>query len=256
MGDYNDFGKGAPTFVYGDGPSDWLFFDDFNDLNISASGASQSFTERWSHLTTDSGNTAKLSATLDGGMLTLAYSSPTDEDVISLIANSGITTGTFCKANTPVRFGARFRLADVSHNDFHIGLSIFDQSMAAGAPDDWVGFRCLASEGAGELNLVVSKNASVQMIDPVTTLADATMARVAFEFWPTVGNTDSGLLHYTVHTNGTKTTGTLTVANTFPDDVWIAPLIQVQVEGTDEDIAYVDWIYAHAIRANYVDGTG
>lgn len=257
MGNYNDFEKGAPTLIYNEGPQDWLFYDDFNDLNMSASGASASGLDKWSHLSTDSGNTALLSGTQGGGVLAMAYSTPTDEDVISIIGNSGIITGTnLVTGQVALRFGCRFQLADVSHNDLHIGLSIFDHSMAASAPADWVGFRCLASEGLGELNLVASKDSVVQMVDPVTTLADATWCRAFFEWTPITGNADSGNLAYVVHTNGSRVTGNLTVANCFPDDVWIAPLIAVQIEGTDGDTALFDWIYAHGIRAAYTDGTG
>ena len=85
---------------------------------------------------------------------------------------------------------------------------------------------------------------------------DATWVRCFFEFYPTTGNTDSGLLYYTVHTNGTKSTGVITVADTFPDNVLIVPTIQVQNGSTDADATYVDWIYAHAVRADIADGTG
>lgn len=246
----------AFTYVYGNGPETWRFWDDFNDLNISASGASFSGTERWSHLSTDSGNTAKLDGTLSGGVLALTMSTPTDEDVISLIGNTGIISGTFCQPNTPIRFGVRAQFADVSHNDVHLGLSIFDHSMAASAPADWVGFRCLASEGAGELNFVTSKDSVVQQVDPVCILGDATWFRAFFEFWPITGNPDSGILYYKVHSGGSVYRGNLSVANTWPDDVWIAPLIAVQIEGTDGDVGYVDWIDVQAVRADYVDGTG
>jgi hypothetical protein len=247
------FQDGLPTFVMNSGPQDWCFFDDFNDLNISTTSAAA----KWTHLTTDAGNTARLSLTEGGGVLALAYSSPTDEDVIHLAANAGIITGTQLKSGTPIRFGCKFKATDPTAGcDIHIGLSIHDTSMAAGAPADWVGFRVLAAETTGDLNLVVSKDSVVQMVDPICLLSDATWVRAFFEFWPTVGNTDSGTLYYEVHHNGSVTKGSLTVSNTWPDDVVIFPLIQVQVEGTDEDVLNVDWIYAHAIRADYVDGTG
>lgn len=252
MGRYNDLLTVSQAWDYANGPRVWNFEDDFNDLNLSATAQ----LAKWTYLSTDSGNTALQSITKGGGVVVLAFSTPTDEDVIHLAANTGLITGTDCQPNTPIRFETRFQLADVSHNDLHIGFSIHDTSMAASEPDDWVGFRCLASEGAGDLNLIVRKNGTSQQVDPVCTLADATWVRAAFEFWPTTGNTDSGTLYYTVHTGGSVYRGTVTVANTWPDDVFIAPFVQVQIEGTDGDAAYVDWIKASAVRAEYVDGTG
>jgi hypothetical protein len=94
------------------------------------------------------------------------------------------------------------------------------------------------------------------MVDPICLVGDATWTRVFFEFTPETGNTDSGTVRYYVHTGGVLYQGSLYLSGTFPDDVAIFPLIQVQVEGTDEDVLNVDWIYAHAIRADYTDGTG
>lgn len=252
MADYNDFQKGAPTMVYGEGPQDWLFFDDFNDLSVSATAGAA----KWLLTETAAGATELLDTAAGFGILEFTFTAtPTDEDVIQFQANSGIKIQDLAP-NTPIRFGARFKTADVSHNDLHIGLSIIDASIAASEPADIAAFRIVAADGDGQLDLLIQKDSVEQVTSGIVTLADDTWCRVFFEFWPTVGNTDSGLLYYTVHSGGTRARGTLTITNTFPDDVVIYPTIGAQIEGTDADVYSVDWIYCHAIRAPYVEGTG
>lgn len=252
MGDYNDFYKGAPTMEYGNGPRDWLFFDDFNDLNMSATAG----LAKWLLTESAAGATELLDTGAGFGILEFTFTAtPTDEDVIQLQANSGVKVQDLA-ANTYLRFGCRFKTADVSHNDLHIGLSIIDASIAASEPADIIAFRIVAADGDGQLDLLVQKDSVEQVQSGIVTLADDTWCRAFFEFRPTVGNTDSGTLYYTVHSNGTIARGSMTISNTFPDDVVIYPTISAQIEGTDADVYSFDWIYAHAIRPEYTDGTG
>lgn len=252
MGDYNDLLKGAPTFEWHNGPRDWQFFDDFNDLNFSATAG----LAKWRLTESAAGATELLDDGAGGGILEFTFTAtPTDEDVIQLQANSGIKVSDL-QANTPLRFACRFKTADVSHNDLHIGLSIHDASIAASEPADIVAFRIVAADADGQLDLLVQKDSVEQVVAGILTLADDTWCRAFFEFWPTNGNTDSGRLDYWVHSGGTYVKGTLTVVNCFPDDVVIFPTISAQIEGTDADVYSFDWVLAHAVRADYVDGTG
>lgn len=252
MGDYNDLYKGAPTFEWGNGPRDWLFFDDFNGGldNNTTTGLG-----KWFFLETAAGATQTIDYTGggNGGVLKLLQTT-NDNDVISMQANSGILTSALAP-NTPIRFGARWQTADVDDVDFAIGFAIQDTSIAASAPADFCLFQL--SEGSGALKLVSSKDSVTGSATGIVTMADATWARVFFEFWPTVGNLDTGILRYRVHHNGSDSQWqSISLSNVFPDDVLIVPTIQVQNGSTDADATYVDWIYAHAIRADYVDGTG
>lgn len=250
MPDYNDFGKGAPTIVYGEGPQDWQFFDDFNDLNVSGTAGAA----KWRYDKTAGGATALLDADLGGGVLELTQAA-NDDDVISLFANSGFLLNTGGLANTAsVRFGCRFQVTDADDCDIHIGLGIYDASMKASEPADWIGFRLI--DGDGNLDVRTGKDSTYQTFDSVIAVADATMVRAFFEFTPTGGNMDSGTLRYTIHSNGTVVRGQQTITNCFPDDVIIYPFIQFQNGAASADVAKVDWIYAHCIRAVYTEGTG
>lgn len=252
MGNYNDFGKTMPNMIFNDGPQDILVWDDFMGFNMSATAGLND----WLLTESAAGATELLDTSAANGILEFTFTAtPTDEDVIQIQRNSGILVNTL-KANTPVRFGCRFKTADVSHNDLHIGLSIIDASIAASEPADIVAFRIVAADGDGQLDLLVQKDSVEQVASGIVTLADDTWCRAFFEFWPTNGNTDSGTLYYTVHSGGTKAVGTMTIANCFPDDVVIYPTISAQIEGTDADVYSFDWIYMHAIRAESVDGTG
>jgi hypothetical protein len=252
MGSTNDFLKSAPTFEYGNGPNDWLFWDDFNDLNASATAGAA----KWLLTESAAGATQLLDTAAGFGILEFTFTAtPTDEDVIQFQANSGIKIQDLAP-NTPIRFGCRFKTADVSHNDLHLGLSIIDASIAASEPADIAAFRIVAADADGQLDLLIQKDSAEQVTSGIVTLADDTWCRAFFEFWPTVGNTDSGTLYYKVHSGGTLARGTMTISNTFPDDVVIYPTISAQIEGTDADVYSFDWIYCHAIRADYVDGTG
>lgn len=252
MGNYNDFLKGAPTMEYGNGPRDLVFFDDFFGISSSATAGAAT----WLLTETAAGATQLLDTGASGGILEFTFTAtPTDEDVIQFQANSGFKIQDLAP-NTPIRFGCKFKTADVSHNDLHIGLVIIDPSIAASEPADLVAFRIVAADADGQLDLIVQKDSVEQVQTGIVTLADDTWCRAFFEFWPTVGNTDSGTLYYTVHSNGTMARGTMTITNTFPDDVVIYPTIGAQIEGTDADVYSVDWIYCHAIRPEYTDGTG
>ena len=252
MGNYNDLQKAMPTMVFKEGPQDVLVWDDFMGFNMSATAGLAD----WLLTETAAGATELLDTAAANGILEFTFTAtPTDEDVIQIQRNSGFQIDSL-KANTPFRFGCRFKTADVSHNDLHIGLSIIDASIAASEPADIVAFRIVAADGDGQLDLLVQKNSAEQVSSGIVTLADDTWCRAFFEFWPTTGNTDSGILYYEVHTNGTVARGTMTLVDTFPDDVVIYPTIAAQIEGTDADVYSFDWIYAHGIRADYVAGTG
>jgi hypothetical protein len=252
MGDYNDLLKGAPTFQWGNGPRDWLFFDDFTRFpqNSTTTGLSD-----WFFLETAAGATQTIdyAGGTGGGVLKLLQTT-NDNDVISLQANSGIKLS-MCEPGTPIRFGCRFQTADVDDVDLAIGLCIQDVSIAASAPADFCMFQL--SEGSAALKLVSSKGSTTGSATGIATMADATWARVFFEFMPVTGNTDTGTLSYRVHTNSYDSKWqSINLVDTFPDNVLVVPTIQVQNGSTDPDASYVDWIYAHAIRSEYVDGTG
>jgi len=247
MGSQADFARSAPTFEMGNGPNDWVFFDDFNDLNISAtSGAA-----KWTLLETAAGATELLSLTVQGGVLELTQAA-NDNDVISLIANSGIRVDQL-KAGEPIRFGARFKVTDADDCDIHIGLGIHDTSYVASAPADYVAFRLV--DGDAGIDLVASKDSATTVQDNIIAAADDTFVRAFFTYTPTSVQ-DIGTLAYQIHSNGTYREGRFNTNGNFPDDVVIFPVIQFQNGAASADVASIDWIYAHAIRADYASGTG
>src|SRR3990167_10847161 len=145
MPDFNDLNKALPAFVWNEGPQAWTFWDDFNDFNVSGTGGAA----KWRLFETAAGSTQLLDvATYRYGVLQLAFSSPTDEDVISLIANAGLLANA-TQQNLPIRFGCRFQIGDANSADLFIGLSILDNSIAAGAPADYVGFKVVAGDADG-----------------------------------------------------------------------------------------------------------
>jgi hypothetical protein len=251
MGDYNDFNKRAPTWVYGEGPQDWFFEDDFNELNVSGTRGAA----KWTLDKTDAAATALLDQDLGGGVLELTQAA-NDNDVISLFASSGFQLSTQGLANAiSVRFGCRFQVTDADDCDIHLGLAPYDASMVASENNDLIAFRLL--DGSAGLDLRVGKDGTYQTGDNLIAVADATMVRAFFEFIPTSGNTDSGTLYYTIHSNGSRIlSDKLTLTNTFPDDLVIFPFIQFQNGAASADVAKIDWIYAHCIRAAYTEGTG
>lgn len=247
----NDIQNARPYMEYGNGPLVWEFFDDFNTGldNNTTTGLG-----RWFFLETAAGATETIDYAGGGafGVLKLLQTT-NDNDVISMQANSGILTSSAAN-NLPIRFGCRFQVADADDVDASFGLAIQDTSIAASAPADFVLFQI--AEGSAALKLVASKDSVTQSATGIVTVADATWVRAFFEFWPITGNQDSGILYYTVHSNGSKVTGNITLSNTWPDDVLIVPTIQVQNGSVDADANYVDWIYASCARADYTDGTG
>jgi len=229
------------------GPDSWSFWDDFNDLNFSATSA----LAKWTMLETDAAATELLDLTVTGGVLKLLQDN-NDADVISMIANSGIKVSDL-KAGESVYFGVRFKTDDADDTDLHIGLGIHDTSYQASAPADFVCFQLV--EAAATLNLVCQKDSVATTASAIATVADDTWVRAFFKYDPgTV--TDTGRLYWTVHSNGTKSEGYMDTNGNFPDDVVIFPVIQAQNGAAATDATSIDWIYAHAERAAWVDGTG
>lgn len=223
------------------GPDEWIFFDDFHDfVNSTTAGAA-----RWYFLETAAGATQLLGLTETGGVMELTQTT-NDNDVISMIANSGIKVSDL-KAGYPVEFGVRFKITDVDDADIHVGLSIQDVSMVASIPADFICFRLLDSEATGNLLLVSSKD-SVLSSSTCGAMADATYARAFFKFTPT-STTDIGDIEWEVHTNGNVYRGVLPSAGNFPDDVVIFPCIQFQNGAAAADVASIDWIYAKGTRS-------
>ncbi len=253
MSDFNDFAKALPAYVQFEGPQAFTFFDDFVDLNVSGTGGAA----KWRLFETAAGSTQLLDvSTYANGVLQLAFSSPTDEDVISLIVNAGIL-GNATQQNQPIRFGCRFNMSVATTQNLFIGLSVSDTSIEASFPSSAVGFEVNAADGDGTVDVVTRKGSgTAQTVSNVATLAAATWCRAYFDFWPTTGNTDSGRLDYKLHTNGAFSEGSLTVVDEFPDNVVLYPTIQTQIEGTTSPSTYIDWVYCQALRDDYVEGTG
>jgi hypothetical protein len=247
MGNASNFNTSAPQFEMWQGPRDWLFWDDFNDLNISATSG----LARWTLLETAGGATELLSLTETGGVLELTQGA-TDNDVISLIANAGFKLSDL-KAGEPIRFGCRFKVTDADDCDIHIGLGIHDTSYVVSAPADYIAFRLV--DGDAGIDLVISKDSSTTIVDDFVDATDATYVRAFFEYFPSTV-TDIGKVVYDVHSGGVRRRGEVDANGNFPDDVVVFPVIQFQNGAASADVANVDWIYAHAIRNEYVNGTG
>ena len=239
----------TPEFVWDKGPSEWVFWDDFNDLSISATAGAA----KWWLTETAAGATQLLSLTESCGVLNLTQTT-NDNDVISIIANSGVKL-TDMKAGEPLLFGCRLKTADVDDVDLHVGMGIQDASMQASAPADYIAFRL--QEGGAGIDLVISKDSVVQVIDNFINMADGVYARCFWAYSPAASpDQDTGTLQYSFHSNGVVKRGTVDINGVFPDDVVIFPLVQAQNGSTDADLTAIDWIYAKATRALWVDGTG
>jgi len=239
--------RDLPFLEHNVGPDSWAFWDDFNDLNFSATSA----LAKWTMLESTAGATELLNLTLTGGVLTLTQAA-TDNDVISLIGNAGVKVSDL-KAGETLYFGCRFKTEDADDVDLHIGLGLHDTSYQASAPADYVAFQLV--EGAATLNLRCSKDSVITSATAIATVSDDTWVRAFFAYTPT-STTDIGTLEYIVHSGGTRVTGSINTAGNFPDDVVIFPVIQVQNGAAAADVSSVDWIYAYASRAAFTDGTG
>jgi hypothetical protein len=239
--------KTAPEFIPFVGPEEWIFFDDFNGpLGQSATSA----LEQWTFLETAAGATQLRDLTVTGGVLLLTQAA-NDNDVISLIANSGVKVSDL-KAGEEVEFGIRFKVTDADDCDVFVGLSIQDTSIVASAPQDFVGFQIV--DGSANLNLTINKNATNTSQLGAGVMADDTFARAFFRFTPT-STTSIGDVEYEIHSNGSVTQGTVASAGNFPDDVVIFPAMQFQNGAASADVCAIDWIYAKGTR-NYTPGTG
>ena len=239
--------RDIPFLQHGKGPDSWTFFDDFNDLNFSATVG----LAKWTMVEDTGGSTELLSLTQPGGVLEFTPAAA-DDEVTSLHANSGVTVNAL-RAGESVFFGIRFKIsAGANDNHIYAGLGIKDDDYTSN-PADFCMFQVV--EGSASLNLVCSKDSSATTGSAIATVANNTWVRAFFKYTPTTV-TDIGTLEYIVHSNGTRTTGSINTNGNFPDDVVIFPIIQVVSGSTDQDVTSVDWIYAYASRADYTDGTG
>jgi len=229
------------------GPDSWVFFDDFNDLNISATAGAA----KWELLETDAAATELLDLTVTGGVLKLLQDN-NDADVCQLEANAGIKVSDL-KAGAPIYFGVRFKTDDADDTDLHMGLGIKSDTWQASAPADFCVFQLV--EGAATLNLRTSKDSVLTSALAIATVADNTWVRAFFKYTPGT-TTDIGRLDWTVHSNGTKSEGYMDTNGNFPDDVVIFPVLVAQNGAAATDATSVDWVYAYATRAAYTDGTG
>jgi len=234
-------------WTQGLGPPKVGFFDDFNDLNFSATSA----LAKWTHLETAAGASALLSLTETGGVLELTQAA-NDNDVISLIANSGVKVSDL-KAGEVLRFGCRWKVTDADDCDVTIGMSIHDTSIVASVPADFVAFAL--RDGSAGIDLLISKDSVITTVDNIIDAADATYVRCFFEYKYSATQ-DIGELSYEIHSNGTRRGGQVNTNGNFPDDVVIFPCIQFQNGAAAADVMNVDWIYFEACRADYAVGTG
>lgn len=240
-----------PNVVHGQGPQVWYFFDDFNGITVNESLDTVSAVGIWTLAESSTAATELHDLTVTGGVLKITQAA-TDNDVVSLIANSGIKVSDL-KAGEPIFFGVRFKTDDADDVDLHIGLGIHDTSYQASEPAGHCTFRLV--EASAGLDLVARKDGTSTTADNIITIADDTWVRAFFKYTPSA-TTDIGDLEYVVHSNGTVQSGTIGTAGNFPDDVVIFPVIQVQNGAAAADTTSIDWIYAFATRADYVDGTG
>jgi len=242
----------AHGYEFGAGPRVIDIYDDFsNGLNTDTTTG----LGRWFFLETNAGATQIVDIAEGRGALKITHSS-NDNEVVSLQRNVGVLTSQVAPG-TPIRWGCRFKHTNVDDTDLHIGLSIQDVSITASEPADHCMFRLQESDASGALELRVGKDSVYQDVTGIVTLADSTWVRAFFEFWPTTGNLDTGTLNYIVHSGGTRARGSITLTNTFPDDVLIVPTIQVQSgNNAGTDSLYVNWVRLQYVLAEYTEGTG
>src|SRR3990167_5386736 len=203
--------RDIPFIDHGVGPSSWSFWDDFNDFNMSETSALAKWTKY-----EEGASSQLLDLTETGGALILTQNAG-DAETISLIANSGIKLSDL-KAGESLYFGARFKTTDADDTHIHIGMGIHDTDYIDGVPADYIAFQLV--EGVATLNLNIVKDAAETASDAIATIADATWARVFFEYVPS-STTDIGDVKYVIHSGGTRSHGTVAAAGNFPDDVVI-----------------------------------
>lgn len=242
----NTLNRDIPFLQTENGPTSWYFFDDFNDFNMSETSALAKWTKY-----EEGASTQLLDLTENGGALILTQNAG-DAETISLIGNFGVKLSDM-KAGETLYFGARFKTTDADDTHIHIGMGIHDTDYVDGVPADYIAFQLV--EGAATLNLNIVKDSTETASDAIATLADETWCRVFFEYTPT-STTDIGDVKYIVHSNGTRSTGTVAAAGNFPDDVVLFPVIQMETGAAAADTMTIDWIYCYTTRASYADGTG
>lgn len=223
----------TPTRRESNGPFVVRIFDDFHRF----SGSATTGVADYEVFETAAGATQLLSAVDSGGVLILTQAA-NDDDVIAISGNAGVKLAD-CKPGEPLFFQARVMTEDADDVDLHIGLSIKDNSMQAGAPADYVCFRL--QEGGAGLDLVISKDSVTTIVDNLITIADSTWFEVEFTYLPDPVTPDIGSLLYTVRTNGFKASGSVNAAGNFPDDVVIFPMYQVQNGTTAADVSKIDY---------------
>lgn len=235
-------------------PGDYLWVTDFNTLpTFGAAGAGDAVLTE-----TNSAATELLDPTEGGGVLKLTHTAA-DPDIIDIHYSAGppiLSSGLYVSPGAVcLEFGIRAKVSDVDDRDFFAGLSITDTDQVTLAADCCL-FRLLESEATGRLGLVSSKDSVPQAATGLLALADATYFRAFFQFFPEVGNTDTGLLRYFIHSGGNMAQGQIEIENTFPDDVVIRPQIQDATGAASAMTASIDWAYCYGRRLAPVDGTG
>lgn len=235
-------------WIPGEGPAWYEFGGRLNKLSISATAGAAEL----DLLETAAGATQLISQTVNFGAWELTQAA-NDNDVISI------------RWNAPIRFdgllpGAffetwfKFKVTDGDDCDVSIGFAPDDDSIEASEPTDlWLPFRSRDASGAAECRY--GKDSSYTTKGIGFTLGDDTFVRGYSRWKPTSGNMDSGEMYYKVHYNGSVYEATFNVANQFPDDLVLFPVIQFQNGAAAADVMTASWFYGHGLVADYVDGT-
>lgn len=167
--------------------------------------------------------------------------------ITALFRNRGFKLNAM-KAGAVVRFECKFLVSAAATCDLRVGVGIHDSGGYTGSiPADFCNF--VLTNGSTTLTLVAQKDSSNSGTPTIGTIANATQARVAFEFKPTA-TPSTGTL--TAYFNGTEVySATVT---TFPDDVFIFPMIEVKLAASG-DYARFYRQFTQATMTPYVAGT-
>ena len=204
----------------------WTYFDDFLQTWMGSAATNIPWIQ------TAVGSSGMAPQDGEGGWLKL-YTGGSDNNSIEVQSLNEIIK---LAANKPLWFEARFKVTDVLHSDFSIGLGIHDSTFQVGNSDSVV-FRTPLDAGDGNLHITSIKDSISTDLANVLALVNDTFVHVGFYFdgegtvWPYI--------------EGTRYTA---ISTNVCDDEELAVTLCLQTNTNAAQYLYVDYVFVAQVR--------
>ena len=185
-----------PTKVYG-------YFNDFFEYTATD----------WVVSTSGTGAVA-VSDTITGGAAVLTTGTGDNEHDWMQLSNDGGTDDSevfLFATGKKAWFKARFKMGDVTQNEYMLGLFIENTDPRAAAPSDGIWFESV--DATTDLDLIITKNSSNTTASGIHTMVDNTFVAIGF-YWDGIST-----IHYFIND---VEIGSIGVGTSLPDDEYVS----------------------------------